>query len=310
MNYGYSCRATEDDNATKTAIETFLDSTGQLQSFLEQEDEDVSVEDESDKLRKKLTALFDELSKCDEEMEGYAKMMQEDRVLVETYKILELVEAKCEREGCTAERKVVQYSLEGRVMSVTYRCTEGHGGVWHSSSVLTTKRGQNVFVTSVLLSSSVLLTGNNFEKVVLLAKMLNMSFVSSATFNRIQSLYAVPVVKDFWAEMKEKIWEVFLLLCGDARTDSPGFSAKYCLYTIMDHYLDIITDVEIVDKREAGGTSAVMEKMGLKRIMERMMEKLKIKKVVTDASNVIIKLLRDLKGWFEMCIIISFLNAV
>lgn len=308
MNYGYSCRATEDDSATKTAFETFLDSTGQLQSSLEQEDEDVSVEDESDKLRKKLTALFDELSKCDEEMERYAKMMQEERVLVETNKILELVEGKCEREGCTAERKVVRYSLEGGVMSVTYRCTEGHGGVWHSSSVLTTKRGQNVFVTSVLLSSSVLLTGNNFEKVLLLAKMLNMSFVSSATFNRIQSLYAVPVVKDFWAEMKEKIWEVFkdeaLLLCGDARMDSPGFSAKYCVYTIMDHYLDIITDVEIVDKREAGGTSTVMEKMGLKRIMERMMEKLKIKEVVTDASNVIIKLLRDLKGWFEMCIII------
>ena len=57
MNYGYSCRATEDDSATKTAFETFLDSTGQLQSSLEQEDEDVSVEDESDKLRKKLTAL-------------------------------------------------------------------------------------------------------------------------------------------------------------------------------------------------------------------------------------------------------------
>ena len=64
------------------------------------------------------------------------------------------------------------------------------------------------------------------------------------------------------------------------------------------------TDIEVVDKREPGGTSTVMEKMGLKRIMERMMEKLKIKEVVTDASNVIIKLLRDLTGWFEMCIII------
>ena len=131
-----------------------------------------------------------------------------------------------------------------------------------------------------------------------------MGFVSSATFNRIQGLYAVPVIKDFWAEMKEKIWEVFkdeaLLLCGDARMDSPGFSAKYCVYLIMDHYLNIITDVEIVDKREAGGTSTAMEKMGLKGLVERMMEKLKIKEMVTDASNVIIKLLRDLKGLFGM----------
>ena len=55
-------------------------------------------------------------------------------------------------------------------------------------------------------------------------------------------------------------------MCGDARMDSPGFSAKYCACISMDHYLDIITDLEVVDKREAGGTSTVMEKMALKRL--------------------------------------------
>ena len=37
--------------------------------------------------------------------------------------------------------------------------------------------------------------------------------------------------------MKEIIWKVFendvLLVCGDSRMDSPGFSAKYCVYTMM-----------------------------------------------------------------------------
>ena len=75
--------------------------------------------------------------------------------------------------------------------------------------------------------------------------------------------------------------------------DSPGFSAKYCAYILMAHYLDIITDVEIVDKREAGGTLTVME-IALKQLMERIIEKLKVKEVVTDASSTIMKLLRDL----------------
>jgi len=83
--------------------------------------------------------------------------------------------------------------------------------------------------------------------------------------------------------MKEQIWQTFqgkdLVLCGDARMDSPGFSAKYCPYILMDPYLDIITDLEAVDKREAGETSTVMEKMALKRLMERIIEKLKITKV-------------------------------
>ena len=143
MNYGYSFRSMEDASATKTAFETFLDSTGQNQGAAEQEDEELIIEDESEKLKKKLAALFDELhvSKCDhEEMERYANMVQEERVLVETSKILDLVETNCEREGCAAKRKVVQYSLEGGVMSVTYRCNEGHGGVWHSSSILATKK--------------------------------------------------------------------------------------------------------------------------------------------------------------------------
>ena len=73
--------------------------------------------------------------------------------------------------------------------------------------------------------------------------------------------------------MKEKIWNLFqresLVMCGYGRMDSPGFSAKYCFYVMMDHYLDVIVDCEVVDKRETGGTSTLMEKMGCKRILDR-----------------------------------------
>ena len=75
-------------------------------------------------------------------------------------------------EKCSGERKVIRDSVDGMVLSISHRCSVGHAGVWHSSSVLTKKRGQKVFVTSVLLSSAVLLTGNNFVKVELMAKML------------------------------------------------------------------------------------------------------------------------------------------
>ena len=100
--------------------------------------------------------------------------------------------------------------------------------------------------------------------------------------------------------MKGKIWDLFenelLVLCGDGRMDSPGFSAKYCLYVMMDHFLDLIVDVEVVDKREAGGTSSLMEKMGCKRILDRMVGILNLQELVTDASSVIMKMVRELKG--------------
>ena len=86
------------------------------------------------------------------------------------------------------------------------------------------------------------------------------------------------------------------MVCGDGRMDSPGLSAKYCVYTMMEHYLNVIIDVEIIDKREAGGTSCLMEKMGCKRLLERMMNSLKLGELVTDASSVIMKMVRELKG--------------
>ena len=95
-----------------------------------------------------------------------------------------------------------------------------------------------------------------------------------------------------------------MMFCGDGRMDSPGFSAKYCVYTMMEHYLNVIVDLEVVDKREAGGTSSLMEKMGCKRLLERMMNSLKLGEVVTDASRVIMKMVMELKGIFKFLFLI------
>lgn len=74
--------------------------------------------------------------------------------------------------------------------------------------------------------------------------------------------------------MKGKFWNFFekeyLILCGDGWMDFFGFSVKYCLYIMMDYFLDLIVDVEVVDKREVGCVFLFMEKMGCKRIFERM----------------------------------------
>ena len=114
--------------------------------------------------------------------------------------------------------------------------------------------------------------------------------------------------------MKEREWGILkgedLALTGDGRNHSPGHSAKYCVYTLMEHYLHIIVDVEVVDKRETGGTSVTMEKVALKRLIERAMKNLKIVDLATDAFSMIIALIRTLKGqciqssagWYSFCI--------
>lgn len=194
----------------------------------------------------------------------------------------------------------VNKKLEGGVLSVAYCCKKGHDGVWHSLKILGKKKGQKLFVSSTLLAAATLITGNNYKKTNLFAKCLNLNFVSQSTFTRIQTHYVIPSIKELWSQVKEKNWNLFktevLVLCGDGRMDSSGFSAKYCLYVMTDHFLDLIVDVEVVDKREAGWTFSLMEKMGCKRILERMFGILNAQELVTDASSMIMKMVRELKG--------------
>ena len=244
----------------------------------------------------------DELSKLcvpGDNLSRFVDMHKREKVIVDVEHICDLISTNCQVKGCSGKPSVDNMKVEGAVLTLVWNCSNGHSGVWHSSCLLGKQRNQNVFATTVGAGAGVLISGNNFEKIQMM-KFLNVHFVSESTFNRMQSLYVIPAIRELWDHMKRKTWEVLkdtpLVLSGDGRNDSPGHSAKFCVYTLMEQFLDVIVDVEVVDVRETGGVSSTMERLGLRRLIERTMKELKIKETVTDASAMIIKLLRDLKG--------------
>lgn len=85
----------------------------------------------------------------------------------------------------------------------------------------------------------------------MLRKFLNVAFISERGFSILQTTCAISIVKELWENMKEKIWETLqgeaIVVAGDDQNDSPGHSAKYCAYTLMEHYLDITVNLEVVD---------------------------------------------------------------
>lgn len=64
----------------------------------------------------------------------------------------------------------------------------------------------------------------------------------------------------------------------------------------MEHVTKVVVDLEVIDKRETGGNSTVMEREGLRRLLEWLMKELPLNELCTDASSTIIKLVRDMKG--------------
>lgn len=71
---------------------------------------------------------------------------------------------------------------------------------------------------------------------------------------------------------------------GDGRMDSPGHCAKYCTYTIMNQADKRILAMEVVDKRQTGLKSGLMEAKGFAQGMESLQkEGLQVEEMVTDA---------------------------
>ncbi|KAI8502456.1 hypothetical protein Bbelb_200440 [Branchiostoma belcheri] len=101
----------------------------------------------------------------------------------------------------------------------------------------------------------------------------------------------------------------------DGRMDSPGHSAQYCTYTVLDEKTRAIVAVEVVDKRQTDRKSSIMEKRGFEKAMDKLLEaRVPIEEMLTKgntldvwhgAKNLIKKLIAagqeksctDLKQW-------------
>ena len=83
-----------------------------------------------------------------------------------------------------------------------------------------------------------------------------------------------------------------MILSGDGRCDSPGKSAKFCTYSIMDSETNQILHFENVDKREVGLRSPNMERKGMTRCLDFVISKgIKVGELITDSSSSVAKTL-------------------
>lgn len=266
------------------------------------------------RLREKLKAKFSDLSNIAKENDVYSSHLKKDRVIVDVDILLLMFSNGCLLESCTGSSKVTNWNVEAGCLQLSWKCSNGHVGCWSSSQVLCNKGGADIYANSFLLAAGLLITGNNYDKLALFFKFLRLEFICRSTYNRMQRNYLIPEIKSFWYDMKSGIWETLqeepTVLCGDGRNDSPGHNAKYCVYVLMEQFLEVIVDIEVVDKRETAGISTNMEVFGLKRLLERIVGNMLVSEVVTDASPAVIALVRKMKGNLKkvpyMCIWTSF----
>lgn len=100
------------------------------------------------------------------------------------------------------------------------------------------------------VAGSILFTGSSASKALQLFSNMNIMCISERTFRNIQCSYLITAVRNVWMEYQTAA----LQLCegrdvkvgGDARCCSPGHSAKYGSYSLMDLESGMILAVELI----------------------------------------------------------------
>jgi hypothetical protein len=131
---------------------------------------------------------------------------------------------------------------------------------------------------NVFIAAATLFTGSTYEHLPSFAQCLNMQVLGRTCFYDVQHEHLFPVISKVWNAEREKqlkklreVDECNVVLIGDGRVDSPGWNAKYMVYTLMCKDSSEIVDFQLVQVTETGSSQS-MEKEGCKRGLDYLAE--------------------------------------
>ena len=137
------------------------------------------------------------------------------------------------QQGCTQPSVITSKKLQDCTHIIYFKWTLGHKFTWCSS-----REYDGLFTNNIQTASAVLISGNNYSKLKHYADCLGLNFITSSTFHRIQNLYCIPAIEDWWSWMRETILQQLqvqnITLSRDEKCDSPGHSAKYIFVLLLD----------------------------------------------------------------------------
>ncbi|XP_038592420.1 uncharacterized protein LOC119916461 [Micropterus salmoides] len=189
----------------------------------------------------------------------------------------------------------INITSKGTATSVEWICPNGHS-LWRWNSQPVMKCGTQA--GDFLLSTNILLSGNDYAKVALLFKFMNMGMVKKNTFVSIQDAYCVDTVKSFWEERRTEALSGLqgkdVVVLADGRNDSPGHRAHYCSYAAMEN-----DTKEIIHVATINSNSVVMEKEGFIETVDRLTSEIKQEENCTDANAQITALMNPDEGRYK-----------
>lgn len=148
------------------------------------------------------------------------------------------------RSRCTRVSK----TMIGSFLRITQSCSRcGYKFIWESQPYVGSTPAGNI-----LLSAAILYSGLIPSKALRVFRTLKCLSISRKTFFRHQNHYLQPAINHVWSQQQNALLEKMktqkkkLELGGDGRADSPGHSAKYGTYSLLELSYNKIIDFQLV----------------------------------------------------------------
>ncbi|KAK0156598.1 THAP domain-containing protein 4 [Merluccius polli] len=223
-----------------------------------------------------------------------AKKWSERKWIVNESKLMQIF-TTCHLCGVLIEEEDKKVTTSGTCIHIKGSCMNGHSGEWESCPQL---RGMPE--NNLLVASSILFTGSTYTEIFDWAELLNLQ-IPKKTFYSLQSTYLISVIESAYRDHHKEIMRNLQLqtvgggisICGDGRSDSPGFSAKYTTYSFMSDETKEIIMVDLIQVTEATSSPA-METLGFRRGLDHLIQAgVGVDVITTDRSPSIMKLMRE-----------------
>ncbi|KAK3100232.1 hypothetical protein FSP39_016728 [Pinctada imbricata] len=199
--------------------------------------------------------------------------------------------------------QVVEKNVQGSGLFVTCQCTCGSKFQWESQPSSGTMPLGNLLL-------ALLFSGSSPSHALNMLKHMSVASISDRTFFLMQKMYLVPTIESVFKTQQVDLIQDILIrnrpvrIGGDGRCCSPGHTAKFGSYTVMDLSSDKILDIQLVQSNEVAN-SHNMEIEGLLRSLTYLEEEgVEISHLVTDRHSQIKKYMRekrpDITHWFDV----------
>uniref|UniRef100_A0A1X7UCH3 Uncharacterized protein n=1 Tax=Amphimedon queenslandica TaxID=400682 RepID=A0A1X7UCH3_AMPQE len=173
----------------------------------------------------------------------------------------------------------------GSFLRVTQKCNSCNKETqWDSQPFV-----RNIPEGNLLMSACILFTGCLPELSICMFQTMGCACISRSTFYYHQSHYLHPAIFHIWDIHQQSFFcqlsdddHSGLILGGDGRSDSPGHSAKFGLYSLVELTHNVVIDIPLVQSHEVKNSNH-MELEGLKRAVNKIQDfNITIDALVTD----------------------------